>query len=725
MLRGLTLRSPYPHARILSIDTTAAKALPGVHAVLVGADLPPDARIGRNMRDMHVLAQDKVRFVGEKVAAVAADTLAIAQEAIGLIEVEYEELEAVFDPREAIQPGAPLIHDPELVRAWATKEQVVPEYQNGVAAPAWGASVEEVEQALAGAAQVFEHTFNTPIQHQVYLEAHACIVEIDDDGIVQIWASQKAPLLLARYLKEGLGLQRDQINIHMLPLGGDFGGKGSAMDIPIAYFLAKATGRPVKLVMSMSEELMAGNPRHASTLVVRSGVDEDGRLVARLVQGYFNSGGYAAFKPFADTTLPGFRRGAIGPYHVPVQRTELHMIYTNTVPTGHMRSPGEAQAAYALEMHTELMARELGIDPIEFRKLNGSIHSRPAEGGGPGVPPTVPEVLDAAVAAIGLDQARPEGIGRGLALIEFSTTPGLYSAILKISADGRLTIQTPIVEQGAGMLTAFKQIVAEELGVSVEQVDVEQSIANIEDDRGVGGGRVTRLVGKLLIQLTTMLRGRLASLLADELGLDVADLEAIPGGFQTPDGRSFSLAQAAALSDGPISERYTFRPTSEDRAVVYMAQAVEVTVDRETGQVKPTRVVSVHEVGRVINPLLFKTQIEGGLLQGLGYALMEEIVVRDGRVVNLNLHEYKIPTMADLPEVEAVLLESDPRLGITPIGEGPNAGLAPAIVSAVMDVVGPYVFDLPLAPEVVRRVANGAARYESGRVRPEPADGRG
>jgi len=177
------------------------------------------------------------------------------------------------------------------------------------------------------------------------------------------------------------------------------------------------------------------------------------------------------------------------------------------------------------------------------------------------------------------------------------------------------------------------------------------------------------------------------------------------------------FAPVRPLADEPIAERHVFRPTPEDRAVIYMAQAAEVRVDRETGQVTPTRVVSVHEVGRVINPLLFKTQIEGGLLQGLGYALMEEVAIRDGRVANLNLHEYKIPTMADLPDVEAVLLEPDPRLGITPIGEGPNAGLAPAIVSAVMDVVGPQIFDLPLSPEAVRRAAMGASPYQPGRVR--------
>src|SRR5216683_1609639 len=349
MLWAKALRSPYPHARIISIDTSRARALPGVHAVLVGSDLPADTRVGRNMRDMPVLAVDKVRFAGEKVAAVAAESLELAEQAVQLIEVEYAELAAVFDPLEAIKPDAPLLHDPALVRAWAVGDQVVPDYPNGASAPTFGASQAEVETALAQADRVFEHTFRTPVQHQAYLEPHVCMVEIDAGGVAHIWASNKAPMLLARYLREGLGLRRAQLEMHLLPLGGDFGGKGSFMDIPLTYFLARASARPVKMAMTYPEELMAGNPRHAATILVRTGVSNDGRILARWVRGYFASGGYAAFKPSTDTTLPGFKRGAIGPYEVPVHRAECHIIYTNTVPGGHMRSPGEAQAAHAVE----------------------------------------------------------------------------------------------------------------------------------------------------------------------------------------------------------------------------------------------------------------------------------------------------------------------------------------------------------------------------------------
>jgi CO/xanthine dehydrogenase Mo-binding subunit len=711
MLWGKVLRSPLPHARIVSIDTSDAARLPGVHAVLTGQDIPPEVRVGRNMRDMPVLARDKVRFVGEKVVAVAAESEDIAEQALKLVQVEYDSLPAVFEPREAIQPGATLIHDPATVRAWAVREQVVPDYPNGASAPTWGATEDEVRTALGKADRVFEHTFRTPIQHQLYLEPHICLVEVDAAGVAHIWAANKAPILLATYLREGLGLQRDQLDINILPLGGDFGGKGSFMDIPLAYFLSTASGRPVKMAMNYVDELTAGNPRHGSTIVVQSGVMNDGRLVARWLRGYLNSGAYAAFKPSTDTTLPGFRRGATGPYAVAVHREECHMIYTNTVPAGHMRSPGEAQTAYALECHTDLIARAMHIDPVAFRILNGTTHPRLAEDGGRGSPPRVREVLELASQAIGLDRERPQDVGRGVALIEFATSPGVYSAIMTAHPAGTVTLQTPIVENGAGAITTFRQIVAEEFVVPVEQVSVVQSIEDIEVDRGVGGSRVTRLVGKLSINLARRLQHRLAEIVAAEYGLAADDVTFADGLFRAADGRTWSLADATTLAGEDLVEHMTLNANAADESVTFLAQAVEVHVDRETGQVTPRKIVSVHEVGRVVNPMLFRTQIYGAAMQGLGYALMEGLRVEDGRVTNVNLHEYKIPTMADAPEFEIVLLPADLSLGLTPIGEGPNAGAAPALVNAVVDAIGPHPLDIPLSPDVVRRLAaqGGAA----------------
>jgi CO/xanthine dehydrogenase Mo-binding subunit len=299
MLWGKILRSPYPHTRIISIDTSKARALPGVHAVLTGADLPEHYLVGRAMRDMPVLARGVVRFVGEKVAAVAAESREIAEDALNLIEVVYEELPAVFDPVEAIQPGAPLVHEPDWVRAHRTPTQIVADYPNSVSHALLGASEDEVLAALARADRVFEHQYHTPIQHQVYLEPHSCLVEVDERGIAHIWASQKAPFLLLTYLAEGIGLPREQVELHMLPLGGDFGGKGSFMDVPLAYLLSKESGRPVKMIMSYQEELLAGNPRHPATVVIKSGFSSDGKLLACWLRTYYNSGAYAAFKPGA------------------------------------------------------------------------------------------------------------------------------------------------------------------------------------------------------------------------------------------------------------------------------------------------------------------------------------------------------------------------------------------------------------------------------------------
>ncbi len=698
-LWGRVLRSPFPHARILGIDAEAARALTGVHAVLAGADLP-DVRVGRAVRDMPVLARDRVRFVGEKVVAVAAESPAIAERALKLIDVRYEELPAVFDPLEAIRPGAPLIHEPREVRARTAPKQVVPDYPNGVSMPSWGASVEAIERALAAADRVFEHTFRTPRQHQGFLEPHVCTVELDEQGVAHIWASNKAPFLLLDYLRLGLGLQREQVEVHILPLGGDFGGKGSFMDVPLAYFLARATRRPVKIAMSYAEELMAGNPRHAATVVVRSGVDEHGRVVARWVQIYFNSGAYAAFKPAQDGTLPSIPFGAFGAYDVPVSRVEAHMIYTNTVPAGHMRGPGEAQPAYALECHVELVARALGRDGVDFRLAQvGTSPERAAER------PRARAVLESAAAAIGWHEPRPDGVGRGLALIKYTTIPGIYSAGLRVERDGRVVLQTPIVENGVGSHTAFRRLVAEELGVPIERVSVVSGMENISHDRGVGGARITRLVGIIVARLVQTLRERLAALLAAELGLDTAQVEVLPGGFRTPDGAVHDLASAASLAPEPLVEYLRYEATHADDAEVFQAQAAEVRVDPETGRITPLRVVSVHEVGRVVEPLLHQTQIEGGIVQGLGYALMEGLNVEDGRVTTLNFHEYKVPTMADVPPVDVRLLPPNLELGITPIGEGPSVGIAPAIANAVVDSTGPHVFDLPLSPETVRRRA--------------------
>jgi CO/xanthine dehydrogenase Mo-binding subunit len=740
MLWAQVLRSPVPHARIVSIDVSRAKALRGVHAVLIGQDVG-DYRVGRSMRDMPVLARDKVRFIGEKVAAVAAEDRETAEEALGLIEVEYDELPAVFDPIEAMRDGAPLIHEPATVRAWATPSQKVADYPNSVSNPVWGASAAEMEEAFAQCAHVFEHTFRTPVQHQGYIEPHACLVEVvsrsglhasssGDDSqlgtrnsqLVHIWASNKAPFLLLDYLRQGIGLERDEVEIHLLPLGGDFGGKGSFMDIPLVYFLAQASGRPVKLVMSYGEELMAGNPRHAAVIRVKSGFDAQGKLQARWTTSVYNSGGYAAFKPAPDATLPRVRYGGLGAYpEIPTWRVEGHMVYTNTVPCGHMRAPGGAQPAHAIECHMDLCARAMGIDPLDLKIMNAPRRQRKTDRGEPGTIPQSREVLRAAADAIGWSRSsesrvpsseslsswnsqlgtRNPLLGRGIALVDVINSPAdAYTARMIVQRDGRVVVHTPIIEQGSGMLTTFRLLAAEEFGLPPDEVHVEQTMEGIEYDRGVGGSRITRIIGKMIGMMGESLRTRLADLLAAEFGYEAQAITFGPDGFQTPDGRIHSVAEVASLAESDLWEllRYDVRP--EDTVETYAAVAVEVEVDRETGRVTPRRVVTAHEVGRIVNPVMHQGQIDGGLIQGMGYALAEGLSFDEGRVTTVNLHEYKMPNIADLPRLETLILAPDLSLGLTPIGEGPNVGMSAAITCAVMDAVGGQV-EIPVSPEAL------------------------
>lgn len=711
MLWGKVLRSPLPHARIVSMDVSRARALPGVVAVLTSEDIPP-YRIGRAMRDMPVLAMGKVRFAGEKVAAVAAESASIALAAVDLIRVDYEELPAVFDPVEATRPGAPAIHDPETVRAWKTPKQRPGDIPNSVTEVITGSTRDEMDVAFAGAAHVFEHTFTVLPQHQGYLEPHACLVEIDQHGVTHVWASNKAPFLMLDYLREGLGLGRDRVEAHLLPLGGDFGGKASLMDIPVAYVLARATGRPVKMVMSYVEELQGGNPRHAAAMILTSGFDTDGRLVAHLTRAYYASGGYAANKPNVDAGLPGMASGGCRAYTIPVWRVESHMVYTNATPGGHMRAPGDAQPTHAMECHVDLCARKMGRDPLEVRLRNAPTEPRRLPGGEQGSLPRAREVLETAANAIGWHAPKTAGIGRGIVLERIGCNGGDYEAEMALQRDGTLVLYTPIIENGAGMLAVFRQMTAERMGVPVGSVRVVQTTRNITFDRGVGGSRVTRIAGLMIDQLTQQIQGRVVELAAAEFGQDASAVAWEAGGLRFADGRFLPLGEAAGLAQEDLLEHHVHRSdAATDSVQVWAAQATEVDVDPETGKVTLRRIVSVHEVGRVVDPLLFQGQIQGGLMQGLGYALTEGVQTEDGRVITTNLHEYKLPCMADMPEMETILLPVDPSLGITPIGEGPNSGMAPCVVNAVVDAIGaPVRLDIPLSAEAIREAIASSHR---------------
>jgi CO/xanthine dehydrogenase Mo-binding subunit len=681
---GKTLRSPLPHARIRRIDTARARALPGVLAVLTAADLP-DVLVGRRMFDMPLLARDRVRFVGEKVAVVAAADPDLAEEALEHIDVEYEDLPAVFDPEAAVGPGAPLVHDDPGAYEGAPAERPHPNVQSVLRF-----ELGDVDAGFREADRVFEHTFRSQLAHHGYLEPHAGVVAIDDDGRVQVWASNKMPFRLRELLAHALRLPKEAIRVNLTPIGGDFGGKGSLMDLPLAYHLARATGRPVKMVMRYAEELMAGNPRHPSVITLRTGVRNDGRIVARRVTALYNSGAYAAFKPAPSVNLGGAGMGA-GVYRIPHLLIESLCVYTHNIPCGHARSPGEPQMVFAEESHMDMIAGALGLDPAEFRRRNLLADGDVLPNGHHLEHVRAQETLAAALEAAEWSRPKPgPWIGRGVAMCHRHIGVGFTNARLRLEPKGTVTLVIGLPDTGTGAHLVLRQVVAEVLGLSVDEVTIELATTDtFETDSGVGGSRVTHTGGRAAYHA--------AEQLAAQIRAEAARLGA-------PDASLATIAQAAAREGRTLEASHFYDAKTHAEVTSFTAQVAEVAVDPATGQVSVRRFTTAHDVGTVINPIGHQGQIEGGLIQGLGFALMEEVKTEDGRISTLSLGDFKLPTIGDIPPLTTVLLE-DP-VGPGPfrakaIGEGSISPVAPAIANAVADACGVRLLDLPITAEKV------------------------
>ena len=721
MLWGKVLRSPFPHARIVSIDTAEAEAVPGVHTVITAADLP-DALVGRRLRDMPVLARGVVRFVGEKVAAVAAETEAAAEEALLLIDVEYEELPAIFDAHEAMEPDAPTLH-PDL-SGYEGLPQPESDVNNVFAHITWGQG--DVDQGFAEADLVFEHTFNAQLMHQAYIEPHACVVSAEESGQVQLWINNKDPYALREQLAAVWGLDEERIVMHPCSIGGDFGGKGSFMDAPLCYYLSLHSGRPVKMVMDYIQELMAANPRHPATMTIRSGVKRDGTLTARQARVVFDSGGYGAFKPTV------YLRGAdhlCGVYRIPHARIDSYMVYTNNVPKGHMRSPAKPQVVFAVEAHTDLVARELGMDPYEFRQKNLLRNGDASPVGHVWQDIRAEETLQRAADAIGWDRVRPhpnplpegegtvtEGVltGRGLAITDLSQGVGRFAAKISMNSSGRPTLHMAFWDTGTGSHTVLRQMVAQELSVPVEEVDIELlDTSEMPFSSGSGGTRVTYTAGQAVVGAARELKRQLIRAAAplldspeEDVSLQSGRVVVGPSELRPAYYRTINIGEVVAhVENGTLVAEYDFASEPPD-ITSFCAQAAEVEVDPETGAVTVKRLVSAHDVGAILNPLMHQGQVEGGVIQGLGYALMEELQTEEGHISTVSFGDYKIPTIADIPELVTVLVEGNN--GPAPyrskgIGESANIPVAGAIANAVADAIGAPVPSLPLTAEKVLR----------------------
>jgi CO/xanthine dehydrogenase Mo-binding subunit len=710
MIFGRCLRSPHPSARIVSIDVRRAKALPGVHAVLTGADVP-DTRYGRMCKDVPTLAKGVVRFVGEKVAAVAADTIEIAETALELIDVEYAELPAVFSTEDAMRPGAPVIH-PEAVEVFPNAAAGVHGELNMYPSIPNVISQLKVQHgdaagAIAGAYKTFEHRFAVPSVHQGYIEPHTCLISIGTDGLVDLWVANKGPHIARAHMAAATGVPEDRIRFNPVTIGGDFGGKGSLMDTLLCYYLARAAGRPVKMVMNSFEELTAGNPRHSASVTLRTAVDRDAKLLAIEARVIFNAGAYAGFVPVP--TLHGGYGELAGAYRLPNCAFELLRVYTNTVPCGHMRAPGAPQVTFALESHIDMIAREMGLDPVEMRRRNAISEGDMTPLGEKRRLLRCRETIDAGARAFGWDKPKPADIGRGISIYEHP--PGNFgksTVALTMGTDGRMTIQLGSPDTGTGFHTIAAQLVAEHFGASFDEVDVVQGdTLSSGFEFGASGHRLTTTIGQAIAAAADKMKQDLTALAAERLNCAPSDIRMGEDGSFSASGtmidRRALMGWAAARGKAPLSCQGENKPGPTDRTS-FVAHFAEVAVDRETGQVRLRRVVTAHDIGTIVHPIMHQGQIEGGLIQAVGQAMSERIALKDGAVITAHLGDYKLPTAADIPELETVLLPGGggaAPFSTTAIGEMSNVALPAAITNAVFDAVGVRLVELPISAETV------------------------
>jgi CO/xanthine dehydrogenase Mo-binding subunit len=721
MIWGKVLRSPLPHARILRIDASKAAGMPGVLAVLTARELP-DVLTGRRVYDMPVLARDRVRFIGEKVAVVAAEEPDAAEEALNAIEVEYEELPTVFEAETAMRDEAPVLH-PDYRAYPHAPSQYFSDLPNVHSHVTW--HIGDVEQGFAQADRVFEHTFRTPHVHQGYIEPHAAVVAMNPHGRVEVWLSNKMPFRTRTLLADAIQVPEERIVVHVIPIGGDFGGKGSLMDTTLCYHLAQRTGRPVKMVMSYTEELMAGNPRHPTTVYLRTGVTRDGRMVARQARVIFNSGAYAAFKPTALVNISGASQAA-GAYGIPHVRIDAYSVYTNCVPAGHMRAPGDPQVSFAVESAMDMMAADLGLDPLAFRRRNLLRDGDLLPNGHAVEQVRVAETLDAAVRASAWGQPRPRPhVGRGLAVAHRHIGIGDANAELQVEDDGTVTLLTTVPDTGTGSHTILRQIVAETLNLAVDRIRIQIGTTDTFTlDSGSGGSRVTHVAGQATYQAAVALRRMICEVAAQVLACAVEEVElaaeeGIVQQSRTP-GHRLPLSDLAVLArerQQPLRAHRLYRVSQYPHVTAFTAQVVELEVDPDTGQITLLDVVTAHDVGTILNPLGHQGQIEGGLVQGLGAGLMEEMLIDQGRISTLNLGDYKLPSIKDIPPLHTVLVADE--VGPAPfhgkaIGESSITPIAAAIANAVADAVGVRLTDLPLSAEKVFMALQASRNVSSG-----------
>ena len=723
LAHGKILRARYPHARIARIDTSRARALPGVLAVLTGDDVEPQP-FGF-AKDQVALKRRKVRCIRDEVAAVAAETPEIAEGALALIDVEYEELAAVFDPRAALEPGAPLVHEELGTNAHHLQYQ----FTRG-----------DVDRAFAEAAAVVEDTYTLNFVTPACLGTMVAIADWDAADTLTMWSTTQVPFLYQRDLAAALGITGDRVRVLQPPIGGNFGRGLDLYPIDvIAALLARRVRRPVKIEFDRVEEFIACPTREPCVIRLRTAADRDGRLLARAAHVMIDNGAYTSW----GSTTPSVMLSTVaGLYRVPNVRFDTTIVYTNNPYSGSMRGYGNPESTFAVESQMDELAERLGIDPLELRRRNAT---KPGDVNPQGFVITsfaMLECLDAAAEEIRKDPPPlRSGWKRGVGYAGMFHVGGgarVYrsdgcGAIVKLDDFGRVTLLTGATEIGQGSDTVLAMIVAETLGVPIERVDVVNSDTSVRPwDVGTHASRTTFVAGNAARLAAEKVKAQLLEMAAAELEEPAARLD-VRGGFVFVKGEPQQRLPYAEVARAGhfrhhgrvlVAEAFYDPPTAMldkdfqgniSAAYTCAVQAALLDVDPETGTVEVRRVASAHDVGRALNPGAAEGQVHGGIHMGLGYALTEHLVVAEGQVLTQSFMDYAVLKADAMPEIVVRLIETvdqEGPFGAKGLGESGVIPVAAAVANAIKNAIGIRFTELPITPARVRAAlaAHGAAK---------------
>jgi CO/xanthine dehydrogenase Mo-binding subunit len=730
MCHGKILRSPLPHARIKGLDIAKALKVAGLITIITRDDILHDQGIepyyGPVFKDQTIVAVDKVRHVGDPVAAVAATTIDAAEEALRLIEVDYEELPAVLDVHEALKGGSVLVHDSIKlpISGFADLAEIKPVEGTNICTH-FKLNRGDVENGFIEADRIFQDTFTLPATQHSFLETHACIASVEA-GRITVWATTQNPFVVRTQLANIFKMPVSKVRVIVPYLGGGYGGKVYPKVEPITVALAQKARRPVRVVLSR-EEVFYTITKHAAVIRMKTGVKNDGTLVARECEIHLDTGAYAEIGPRV-AKKSGYT--AAGPYRIPNLKIDSYSVYTNKPPAGAFRGFGVSQSAWAVESQMDIIAAALKMDPLELRLKNGYVN---------GDRFVTEEILRSIGLKDCLDQvARSIGWGdkkfkrsnvqdsmganfkrgKGLAcMIKATITPSISCAAVKLNEDSSLSIYCGTVEMGQGSETVLAQIAGEELGIPLRQIQVLGVDTDVVPyDLTTSSSRSTFHMGKAVQLAARDIMRQLKEIVVNEYGVPADQVSFADGKVRLPEGsldyaeimfKRFGMQGGTLMGEGELktSVKNEYGEKSTSAFWFLAAGAAEVEVDVETGKFKLLKYATAVDVGKALNPLGCRQQLTGAAITGIGQAVFEEIAYDNGQLINPNLIDYVLPSLADMPaSIDPIAIEIPDRngpFGAKGIGESALIPVAPAIANAIYDAVGVRIKDLPIKAEKV------------------------